>query len=104
MKNVLVTRFEASDLKFIAEYGRRNDLDKSAVIRELYKYGRRFLAVKRYEDRSASLGVASEIAGMSVGQFMDLLGDLKVSLNVSREDVLEGLNNLKQAKVGKDHT
>lgn len=98
MKNVLVTRFEPHDLKFIEEYGRRNDLDKSAVIRELYKYGRRFLAVKRYEEGRASLGVASEIAGMSIGEFMDLLGDLKVSLTVSREDVLEGLENLKKVK------
>ncbi len=98
MKNVLVTRFEQSDLKFIGEYSRKHDLDKSAVIRELYKYGRIYLGVKRYEEGKASLGAASEIAGVSIGEFMDMLGDLRVPLSVSREDVLEGLENLKKAK------
>ncbi len=99
MKNVLVTRFEPSDLKFIEEYSRKHDLDKSAVIRELYRYGRIFLAVKRYEESKVSLGTASEIAGVSIGEFMDLLGDLRIPLTVSRQDILEGLENLKKAKI-----
>lgn len=97
MKNVLVTRFEQSDLKFIEEYSRKKDVDKSTVIRELYRYGREFLAIKMYEEGKTTIGNASKIAGLSIGEFMDLLEKMRIPLTVTQEDVLEGIENLKQA-------
>lgn len=98
MKNVFVTRFEPEDLEFISEYSKEKDLDKSAVVRGLYRQGRQFAAITAYEEKNATLGQASHIAGMPIGEFMSLLERHQIPTTVTKQDVLEGLKNLRLAK------
>ena len=98
MKNVLVTRFEPEDLTFISEYSKKMDLDKSAAVRELYRQGRQFVAIKMYEGKKATLGKASHVAGMPISEFMTLLEELQIPTTVTKQDVLEGLRNLREAR------
>src|SRR3989338_10023377 len=93
MKNVLVTRFEPEDLTFIEEYSKTKDLDKSAAVRELYRQGRRFVAILMYEEKKATLGQASRMAGMPVSEFMTLLEELQIPTTVTKQDILEGLRS-----------
>lgn len=45
------------------------------------------LAIGLYVTREASLGQASEIAGLTYSQFQDELGSRKIPLNYSMEDL-----------------
>ncbi len=104
MKNVLVARFEPQDLTFIAEYSKSMDLDKSAALRELYRQGRRFVAIKMYEEKKSTLGQASRVAGMPISEFMALLEELRIPTTVTKQDVLEGLKNLREASRTRNRT
>ncbi len=97
MKNVLVTRFEPEDLAFITEYANTMDLDKSAAMRDLYRQGRQFAAIKMYDAGKATLGQASHLAGMPISEFMAVLEELQIPTTVTKQDVLEGLRNLSSA-------
>jgi len=101
MKNVLVTRFEPEDLAFIAEYSKKMDLDKSAAVRSLYRQGRQFAAITLYSEKKATLGQASHLAGMPISEFMALLEVRQVPTTVTKQDVLEGLENLRQASTAR---
>jgi predicted HTH domain antitoxin len=56
--------------------------------------GRILLAIERYRNGEASLGKAAEVAGMPVGQRMDLLEKFGVRSTVALEDYRRGLANL----------
>ncbi len=49
------------------------------------------LAVERYRQRQASLGKAAELAGVPVGQMMEILAECRVESNLEHEDYLRGL-------------
>jgi len=52
------------------------------------------LAVEKCRNGEASLGKAAEVAGMPVGQMMDLLAKFGVRSTIDREDYRQGLANL----------
>ena len=70
----------------------RSDLSKA--VRDLVTRGRILLAVEKYKKGEASLGKASEVAGLPVGQMMTLLGEFGVRSRIDREDYRQSLANL----------
>ena len=62
--------------------------------KRLVTRGRILLAVEKYRNGEASLGKAAEVAGLPVGQMMDLLRQFGVRSTVDREDYRQGLANL----------
>ena len=58
---------------------------------------RLMLAVGKYKKGDASLGKAAELAGVPVGEMINLLADYGIKANLDREDYREGLANLKRA-------
>ena len=65
---------------------------RSEVVRELVEKGQKVRAVELYKEKKVSLGLGSKMAGVSLGEFLDLLKLHNVDLNISKEDVQDGLN------------
>ena len=55
------------------------------------------LGVEQYRKGDASLGKASELAGVSVGEMINLLADFGIKANLDEEDYRRGLENLRRA-------
>ena len=71
------------------------DWDVFAAVRSLYRQGRQFAAITLYSEKKATLGQASQVAGMAISEFMALLEVRQVPTTVTKQDVLEGLRNLR---------
>ncbi len=65
---------------------------RSEVVRELVEKGQKVRAVELYKEKKVSLGLGSKMAGVSLGEFLDLLKLHNVDLNISKEDVQDALN------------
>ena len=85
---ILSVRLESKELE---DYERVLNLRKSAIIRELVKEGKKHKAVYLYKDKKVSLGLGARLAGVSLSEFIDMLKDHNVSLNIEKEDVEEAL-------------
>jgi predicted HTH domain antitoxin len=59
--------------------------------------GRILLAVEKYRNGEASLGKAAELAGVRIGQMIQILADFKVESRIEQDDYLQGIENLKKA-------
>ncbi len=51
--------------------------------------------MEEYSKGRASLGRASKIAGVSISEMMDILSEYGIESDLSGQDYLEGLKNLK---------
>jgi predicted HTH domain antitoxin len=54
------------------------------------------VAVERYKKGDVSLGKAAELAGLSIGQMINVLAEYGVTSNLEKEDYLKGLENLRK--------
>lgn len=71
--------------------------DKSAVARELIRYGEIYRAVKKYKEGKISLGRISSELDVSVADAMDLLRELGIKARIDYDEYLEGKENLEEA-------
>lgn len=65
---------------------------RSEVVRELVEKGQKIKAVELYKEKKVSLGLGAKMAGVSLGEFLDILKLHNADLNISREDVQDALN------------
>ena len=70
--------------------------DKSTTIRDLVELGRVHFAVMQYSENKISMGKASEIAGISISEMMDLLEKLGVKSNLDLSDYFESRKHAKK--------
>ena len=54
------------------------------------------LAVERYKEGKASLGLAAELADLPLGKMINTLAEYGVQSNLGTEDYLKGLENLRK--------
>jgi predicted HTH domain antitoxin len=87
-------RMDRENYEFLTSMSRDEQRDLSKAVRDLVTRGRVLLALERYRNSEVSLGKAAEIAGMPVGQMMELLGKFGVRSRIDVEDYREGLANL----------
>jgi predicted HTH domain antitoxin len=85
---------DQNNYEFLTAMTKEEQRDLSKTVRELVTRGRMLLAVEKYRNGEASLGNAAEVAGLPVGQMMDLLGQFGVRSTIDREDYRRGLANL----------
>ena len=64
---------------------------RSEVVRELVEKGQKVKAVELYKEKRVSLGLGAKLAGVSLGEFLDLLKLHNADLNISQEDVEDAL-------------
>lgn len=60
---------------------------RSEVVRSLVESGKKEKAVELYKAKKVSLGLGANLAGLTLSEFIDLLGQHNVDLNLKKEDV-----------------
>ena len=93
-------RLPKKDIKIIEEKAREETTDKSTALRELLEQGikqyRMEKAIQKYMVKQISLEKAAEIAGVSVGEMMDILIERGIPSHLTIADAREGLNNIER--------
>jgi predicted HTH domain antitoxin len=89
-------RMDPDNYRFLSEFTKQERSDLSKTVRDMVTRGRVLLAVEKYRNGEASLGRASELAGLPVGQMMTVLEEFGVDSRIEKEEYLQGLNNLEK--------
>ncbi len=84
------------DTESLEEFENVMNESKSKVVRELVEVGRKHKAVELYKNKKVSLGLGSRLAGVTLSEFIDLLKDHNVSLNLDVEDVKKSLGTARK--------
>lgn len=66
---------------------------RSEVVRSLVEAGKKHKAVELYKGKKVSLGLGARLAGVTLSEFIDLLGEHNVDLNIQKGDVEMALKN-----------
>ncbi len=96
MSKTMSIRMDRENYEFLHELTKHERSDLSKAVRDLVTRGRVLLAVERYKKGEASLGKAAELAGMPLGQMINVLAEFGVESNLEREDYLQGLKDLQK--------
>lgn len=77
-----------NDLKFLKDM---MGLKMSEMLRELIDEGRKMKSIELYKQGKVSLGLGAKIARLSISEYMDLLKEYKIRINVDIEDAKSSL-------------
>lgn len=84
------------DLETVNLFGRILNQKRSEVVRELVESGKKHKAVELYRQKKVSLGLGAKLAGVSLSEFIDLLKEHNVYLNLEKEDVEKALKTARK--------
>jgi predicted HTH domain antitoxin len=96
MTRTMSVRMDEENYRFLRRLSKEEKTDLSAAVRELVDKGRIMLAVERYRQRKASLGRAAELAGVPIGEIIEILAEYGVESNLEAEDYRRGLEHLRK--------
>ena len=96
MARTMSVRMDEENYQFLRRLSKDEKADLSAAVRELVDKGRIMLAVERYRQRKASLARATELAGVPIGEMIEILAEYGVESNLETEDYRRGLENLRK--------
>ena len=96
MGKVISVRINKSLEEIIKRYSEEKEEEQSDIIRDLINNGSTYLAIKGYAKGKFSIGKAAYLANLPLSEFMDLIIDLGIKSQISKEDLLEGYENLKE--------
>ena len=96
MEKITSFRLNKEEVLFLEQYSKEEHESKGKVIRELLENGRIMTAIKTYKENKISIGKASEIAGVCISEFIDILSEFGINSNLTLEDYKESLINLKK--------
>lgn len=97
MTKTMSIRMDQDNFDFLNRLSKEESGDVSKAVRELVNKGRLMLAVDRYKKNQASLGRAAELAGVTLGDMINMLAEYGVPCNLEKEDYLRGLDHLRKA-------
>lgn len=93
-------RMDKRSLRYVEKLSKTFHIDKSTALRKLLQMGveedRKESAVELYRKGQLSLEGAAKFADIYIGEFLELLREKGVELNVTMRDYEEGLKNLKR--------
>lgn len=96
MTKTMSIRMDRQNYEFISELSKEAKGDLSKTVRELVYKGRVMLGVEKYKMGEVSLGRAAHLAGLPVGQMINVLAEYGVKVNLEKEDYLESLEHLRR--------
>jgi len=96
MTKTMSIRMDQENYDFLNRLSKEEKGDLSKAVRELVSKGRVMLAVERYQKGGASLGKAAEIAGIPIGQMINVLAAYGVESNLAKEDYRLGIEHLRK--------
>lgn len=83
--------------EFLESLSRYEPMEEEFLIKQAFKYGlaelRREYAVKLFAEGKVSISEGSQLADLSVGEYLDLLASRGVKSRVTLEDYKQGLKN-----------
>lgn len=86
-------RMETEDLDFFSQVLKEK---KSAILRELVKEGKKHKAAHLYRDKRVSLGLGARLAGVPLSEFIDILKEHNINLNIEEEDVQDAIKTARK--------
>jgi predicted HTH domain antitoxin len=82
-------RYEpAKDLEFITEF---MGVNRSKMLRELIDEGRKMKSIELYKQGKVSLGLGAKIAKLSLSEYLDMLKEYNISINIDVDDAKKAL-------------
>ena len=96
MGKVISFRINRSLEETIKRYSEEKKKEQSDLIRDLINNGSIYLAIKGYAKGKYSIGKAAYLSNLPLSEFMDLIMELGIKSKISKEDLLEGYENLKE--------
>lgn len=85
--------------EFLVSLQQYEPVEEELLVRQALRYGladlRREYAVKLFAEGRVSLGEGAQLAGLSVGEYLDLLVSRGLQSKVTAEDYLQGLKAAK---------
>lgn len=94
MTKTMSIRMDQDNYEFLTAITEEEQRDLSKTVRDLVTRGRVLLAIEKYRSGEASLGKAAAVAGVPVGQMMNVLEEFGVRSTVDQDDYRVGLANL----------
>ena len=73
-------------VKELDYFGKLLKENRSELVRDILEEGKKMKAIDLYKNRKISLGLAARFADMSLSDFLDLLEEHNVQLNLILED------------------
>ncbi len=102
--DTVTTRLPHETLDEIEEIARREQIDRSELIRRLLdaalRQRRLEEAVNAYRDGKVTLWKASELAGISLRAMMDVVKDRKITMQYNVEDLERDLDYVRRDSSG----
>jgi len=80
-------------IKELDSFGRLLQQNRSSIVRELLEEGKKMKAIKLYREKKISLGLGAKLSGMCLSDFLDLLEEYNVKLNLALEDAKIAMKN-----------
>lgn len=96
MTKTMSIRMDEENVAFLKKLSEGEGGDLSKAVRDLVDKGRLMLAVERYKKGQASLGLAAELAGITLSEMINVLSEYGVTSNLEAEDYLKGLDHLRR--------
>jgi len=96
MGKVISVRINKRLEEIIEKFSKEKQNEQSDIIRELINKGSIYLAIKGYAKGKYSIGKAAHLANVPLSEFMDIVMELGIKSKISKEDLLEGYENLKK--------
>ena len=93
---VISVRINKSLEEIVKRYSEETNAEQSDIIRDLINKGSLYIAIKGYSKGKYSIGKAAYLANLPLSEFMDLIMELGIKSKISKEDLLEGYDNLKE--------
>ena len=96
MGKVISVRINENLEEIIKRYAEIKKEEQSVIVRDLISNGSIYLAIKGYAKGEYSIGKAAYLANLPLTEFMDLIMNLGIKSKITKEDLLEGYENLKE--------
>lgn len=68
--------------------------NRSVIVRDLLENGKKMKAIDLYKNKKISLGLGAKLAGLNLSDFLDLLEEHNVKLNLTLDDAKLAMKNI----------
>ena len=80
-------------IKELDYFGKLLNENRSVIVRDLIDEGKKMKAITLYKNKKISLGLGARLAGMNLSDFLDLLEEHNVKLNLTLDDAKMAMKN-----------
>ena len=88
METVSIRLRDIGDLDFFGKLLKEN---RSEIVRDLIDEGKKMKALTLYRKKKISLGMGAKCAGLTLSEFLDLLEEHNVKLNLTLGDAKQAM-------------